>query len=251
MSDVGRTDYERIAPRYDEDRAAWEIPIDETVLAMASELGRVTALDLGCGTGKYLAAQAHHIRGRSMRWAGVDPSAAMLAVAEPKLPDAQLIRGRAETLPLANGSFDYIHTSFAFHHFGDKAAALDEVTRVLGPHGVFRLINVHLSRRWWGYLFFEGAWEIDEARFWTVEQTVSGLVSRGFEVDHKIEVATTLRRIDEIQEDAERRVSSQLAVLDDELYEQGLSRIAATLADDGDATVETDSARLELTAKRS
>ena len=51
----------------------------------------------------------------------------------------------------------------------------------------------------------------------------------------------------EVREDAERRVISQLAVLDDDRYEAGLVRLRAL---DDDATVASQGGSLTLTATK-
>src|SRR5687767_7071460 len=52
-----RTDYERLADRYDEDRAGWSIPRDEVVDELLASRRSVRVLDLGCGTARWLVAQ--------------------------------------------------------------------------------------------------------------------------------------------------------------------------------------------------
>src|SRR5687768_3839198 len=78
-----RTDYERLADRYDEDRAGWSIPRDDVVDEMLAS-GPVRVLDLGCGTGRWLAAQREAFGDADVAWVGADPSAAMLAEASAK-----------------------------------------------------------------------------------------------------------------------------------------------------------------------
>src|SRR5437016_5732498 len=96
-----RTDYETIAGRYDENAIRRRFPPEEIIEEL---LGRapsdgIDVLDVGCGTGNYLAAQRVAYAGRAVRWFGIDPSPAMLARARGKLPGADLRLGRAEELP--------------------------------------------------------------------------------------------------------------------------------------------------------
>lgn len=58
-------------------------------------------LDVGCGTGSWLAAQARAFAERGASWFGVDPSDAMLARARAKLPQAALHTAPAEAEQLA------------------------------------------------------------------------------------------------------------------------------------------------------
>ena len=129
-----RTDYEAIAASYDEEREHWEIPPDDVI---ASADGDLRVLDVGCGTGLWLVAQHRHFPDAPIRWTGLDPSAAMLTEARAKAPDLSLVRGFAEAIPARTNGVDYVYSSFAYHHFADKGAAFDEITRVApsGPPG--------------------------------------------------------------------------------------------------------------------
>jgi ubiquinone/menaquinone biosynthesis C-methylase UbiE len=84
-----------------------------------------------------------------LRLAGVDLSAAMLAVARTKLPDdVCLLRAAADVLPLAPASYDVVTLTSALHHLPRPAAALAEIRRVLKPAGCLVLTD------WCGDFFF-------------------------------------------------------------------------------------------------
>jgi ubiquinone/menaquinone biosynthesis C-methylase UbiE len=100
-------------------------------------------LDVGCGTGRLLESAAR--RWTEARLTGIDPSAAMLAVARRKhVDDARFTfkQGDASELPLDAASFDAAFTTMSFHHWGDQAAGIREVARVLRPGGLFVLADV-------------------------------------------------------------------------------------------------------------
>src|SRR5688572_3367853 len=63
-------------------------------------------LDVATGTG-LVAREAVALAGDASRVIGVDPSAGMIAEAGRQLP-IRLVRGRAEQLPFADGSFDFL-----------------------------------------------------------------------------------------------------------------------------------------------
>lgn len=106
-------------------------------------------LDIGCGTGRLL-------RDARARWPetqliGVDPAEGMIAVARELTPDATLLVGSAEALPLGTGSIDVVLSTLSFHHWRDQAAGLHEIARVLRPGGRFVLVDV-ASPQWLGRL---------------------------------------------------------------------------------------------------
>lgn len=220
---MAETNYEQVAPRYDQDRERFSVPRDAVIEGRISD--RPTrVLDLGCGTGRWLATQAKEFTGSALELIGVDASSGMLREARAK-GISHLLRARAEDLPLPNLSVDYVFTSFAFHHFADKERAMDEVTRLLRSGGVFHMINIEptASDRWWLYRFFPDAKLIDAARFWEPQRIVEALEKRGFQID--IDTETTVEELDPTVAlaEAERRVVSQLEALDDDVYEKGLA----------------------------
>ncbi|MGH7840759.1 MAG: class I SAM-dependent methyltransferase [Candidatus Binataceae bacterium] len=71
-----------------------------------------------------------------VRVIALDPSAQMLAQAQPKTTGrVAYVRARGEALPLARTSLSMIFISMVFHHFDDPGSALDEYHRVLRPGG--------------------------------------------------------------------------------------------------------------------
>ena len=84
-------------------------------------------------------------------------------------------------------------------------------------------------------------------RFWPPERIAEVLGSLGCDVDVDVTVRDIEIPVATAREDAERRVISQLAVLDDVRYEAGLARLRA-LADD--AVVQSQGGSLTLTATK-
>lgn len=242
MSNAPRTDYENIAPSYDDDRKQWEIPADDVIAT-----GTVRdVLDVGCGTALWLTAQGRH-HPAAISWTGVDPSPGMLSEARAKAPDLRLVNAFAEAIPFANESFDYVYSSFVYHHFTDKNAAFDEIARVLRRHGTLRIRNidpVHMEG-WWVYRYFPKTRPVDERRFWTTAALVEALERCGFDVETRIDPETRRQPAREILEEAERRVVSQLAILDEVDFRSGLEELRDLPEDD---PIETQWALLTLTA---
>ena len=243
------TDYETLAARYDEDRAKWSFTRDEVIEELLAGGSAVRVLDLGCGTGRWLAAQRDAYNGR-VDWLGADPSAAMLAEAQAK-GLGHLVRAGAEALPFAEASLDYVVSSYCFHHFSDKERALDEICRVLSADGVFRINNIEPAAAdgWWLYDFFPEAIAIDAQRVWPAPRIGAALEARRFSVDIQLDAGAHELPATEALADAERRVVSQLAVLDDAAYARGLALLREAASKPG-ATVTTTRSRLCLTARR-
>jgi ubiquinone/menaquinone biosynthesis C-methylase UbiE len=78
-------------------------------------------LDVACGTGALTV--------------GLDANPEMLAVARRKPTRIEWLEGKAETLPLPDGSFDAVVSQFGFMFFDDKPAALRHMMRVLRSGG--------------------------------------------------------------------------------------------------------------------
>lgn len=91
-------------------------------------------LDVACGTGA-LTLSAAEIAGPSGSVVGLDANPEMLAVARRKPVQIEWLEGRAEALPLPDGSFNAVVSQFGFMFFEDKPKALREMVRVLKPGG--------------------------------------------------------------------------------------------------------------------
>jgi SAM-dependent methyltransferase len=94
--------------------------------------GDARVLEVGCGTGNYIAAVASLVG--CPCWA-IDPSEEMLVAACGRSANVTLRTGRAEQLDFETGSFDLVFSVDVIHHVNDHAAYFGEVFRVLAPGG--------------------------------------------------------------------------------------------------------------------
>jgi len=101
-------------------------------------------IDLGCGTGRLLAALAGWHR------VGVDLSPAMLAVARAAAPDAHLVRADLARLDALAGGYDLACCLFSTLGMvageANRRAVVAHAARLLRPGGVF---VVHVHNYWW------------------------------------------------------------------------------------------------------
>jgi demethylmenaquinone methyltransferase/2-methoxy-6-polyprenyl-1,4-benzoquinol methylase len=98
-------------------------------------------LDVAVGTG-LVSKEAVRIVGDRGSVTGIDPSAGMISSAA--VGGLALVRGRAETLPFATGSFDFVALGFALRHLADLETVFLEFRRVLKPGG--RLLVLEITR---------------------------------------------------------------------------------------------------------
>jgi SAM-dependent methyltransferase len=94
--------------------------------------GARRVLDLGCGTGFFLA-ELERVRPGAI---GLDISFDMLKVSEQYVPGARVLTADAEQLPFAPGSFDAAFCKGSLHHTRDHVRFLANCRRTLTPHGV-------------------------------------------------------------------------------------------------------------------
>jgi len=94
--------------------------------------GAGAVLDLGCGTGFFLAELVR----RHPEAVGLDISHDMLRVSERYVPGAKLVTGDAERLPFRPASFDAVFCKGSLHHTRDHVAFLRNCREVLRPDGV-------------------------------------------------------------------------------------------------------------------
>ena len=83
----------------------------------------VRVIDIGCGTGTWIAINQDAVQNKNIEWYGLEPSRSMLDKAHRKLNDAILICAKAEEIPFEDNFFHYDCTEYAFHQFEDKKKA--------------------------------------------------------------------------------------------------------------------------------
>jgi len=110
------------------------------ILEFAGLRTGMRVLDIGMGTG-LVAKQAAKLAGDPKLITGVDPSPGMIRSA--KLPNGvTVIEGRAERIPLADASYDFLSMGYALRHVSDMSVAFAEFQRVLKPGGKVCILEI-------------------------------------------------------------------------------------------------------------
>jgi demethylmenaquinone methyltransferase/2-methoxy-6-polyprenyl-1,4-benzoquinol methylase len=97
-------------------------------------------LDVACGTG-LVAVEAARLLGTAEHITCLDPSSGMLAFARTKLV-AHFVAGRAEALPLADTSFDFLTMGYALRHVTSLDETFREFHRVLKSGGRLLILEI-------------------------------------------------------------------------------------------------------------
>jgi SAM-dependent methyltransferase len=125
------TDYDRYRPSPPPQALDWLIPP-----------GAQAVLDLAAGTG----AVTRELIGRAPRIIAVEPDERMRAVLTARCPEAQVLAGRGEDIPLPDASVDAVVISAAWHWLNPDQA-VPEITRVLRVGGVLGVMWIGRDTR--------------------------------------------------------------------------------------------------------
>ncbi|MBY0507477.1 MAG: class I SAM-dependent methyltransferase [Bryobacteraceae bacterium] len=135
---------------WDESAGAWiaslgddgdfgrQFVLDAPMLARVRGRGFRTALDLGCGEGRF----CRLIQPEGIATIGVDPTQALLTRARELDPHGDYRLGRAEDLDLPPASVDLVVSYLSLIDIPDLAAATARIVSVLRPGGTFLIANL-------------------------------------------------------------------------------------------------------------
>jgi SAM-dependent methyltransferase len=115
---------------------------EEQIIPLASECLAEARRVVDVGTGEGQLARVAVRLGAELV-AGVDPTRAQLRVAHERAGGPAYVRGRADHLPFADGSFDAAIACLVFEHIPDHTQGIAEVARVLQPGGRFVFLLNH------------------------------------------------------------------------------------------------------------
>ena len=134
--------YEELWQRLPDDLEAPDYALRRAFLLAAVRPG-VSALDLGCGAGRFTA----ELAGAGARPVGVEVAEAALARARRRHAELDFrLVPIGGPLPFADGAFELVWASEVIEHVADTAPWLSEVRRVLAPRGRLLLTTPNHTR---------------------------------------------------------------------------------------------------------
>jgi ubiquinone/menaquinone biosynthesis C-methylase UbiE len=131
--------YSKLADVYDDPAnldSCWGRVAEHSLSLISIRDTHRTVVDVGCGTGRELMKLVG--RHPDVQFVGVEPAANMRKLAASRAasyPNARVLDGRFESLPLETHSVDYLYSILAFHWTSDLAKSVAELARVLRPTG--------------------------------------------------------------------------------------------------------------------
>jgi len=122
------------------ERGDWsrECILDPAMLARVAQHPCRTALDVGCGEGRF----CRLLRTNGIETVGIDPTATLIGEARCRDPEGQYLIGKAERLEFDDDHFDLVVSYLTLIDIPDFRAAIREMARVLKPAGVLLVANV-------------------------------------------------------------------------------------------------------------
>jgi ubiquinone/menaquinone biosynthesis C-methylase UbiE len=218
-----------MAQVYDRGRQLPDAAVRTWVAAAGHHLriGADPVLDLGAGTGRFSGPLAE---GLETTVIGIEPAAEMRvqAAARPTASGVALVGGRAEALPFRTGAFRGVWASQVVHHLVDLDACARELKRILVGGGLLLVRGLYedLDTQWLLARYFPEAIAICNERFPSLEEIRRGLAAAGFhELAHEQIEQVVAKNPEAFYERTSLRADSALALLPDQKFQAGLSRL--------------------------
>lgn len=192
-----------------------------------------TILEVGCGTAHWLKELSNY----ECQLFGGDYSPGMLKQANTKqFKNIHLFNTDANLLPLKQNSFDLIICVNAIHHFANKEKFIIDAASLLRSNGILSIIGLDprdTNVDWSLYKYFDRTYQIDLDRFPSFDDISVWMKMNGLSRIEKKLVHTVDNIIKgrNILEDhfLDKRGASQLALLSDEEYQNGISKIKSEI----------------------
>lgn len=233
MKEPYSLDYDRLAPSYDQRYRESSYAGIAALIDQSRARTQGPALEAGCGTGHWLPLLSQ----ANATTSGLDPSRHMLARAQVAAPAARLCQGRAERMPFAPDSFGVIYCINALHHFAEPRRFLKAAQRSLRADGALLIVGLDAQNpnaSWYIYDYFDGVQIADRRRYPRWDDLVRWLREAGFKLWQQGVAETINQELvgSEVLADPflNRNSTSQLALLEEAQYRQGIERIRQSVA---------------------
>lgn len=112
--------------------------LDSPMLARVADGKFASALDIGCGEGRFCRA----LTALGIVATGIDPTEALITQAQRRHEDGDYRIASAESLPFVDARFDLVISYLSLIDIPDLPAAISEMTRVLAPGGTLLIANL-------------------------------------------------------------------------------------------------------------
>ena len=222
-------DYNSVANSYD---ARYSVNplygIGDALTSLIARRKPATVLEVGCGTGHWLA----ELRAHLSLIVGADASIEMLRRNQSGAPVAV---ARANTLPFRSGICDLVYCVNALHHFDDPQRFVSQAAELMKPRGTLAIIGIdpRLIHTRYFYEYFDPALDIDMQRYPSIGTIVDWMVVAGFDDIGYRTVETWKSRFTgrQVFDDTflRKETNSTLAVLTAEEYQAGIHKIEAAI----------------------
>ena len=113
--------------------------LDPVMLPRALAAKPKTALDVGCGEGRFCRKLAEH----GIATTGIDPTVALIAHAREMDARGAYVEAPAENLPFDDASFDLVVSYLSLIDIADYRTAITQMARVLKPGGALLIANLN------------------------------------------------------------------------------------------------------------
>lgn len=231
---IEKVNYNEISPVYN---VRYNVSPLEGVLSFLKNIVETYSpkniLEIGCGTGHWLKELSNY----EVQLFGCDYSTGMLKQAfRDPIKNIHLFNADANSLPLKKNSFDLIICVNAIHHFGDKKKFIIDSSSLLKNGGIISIIGLDprdTNVEWSLYKYFDRTYQIDLNRFPSFDDISKWIeMSQCNRVEKKlVHTVDKIIRGREVLKDhfLDKRGASQLALLSDSEYQNGITKIKSDI----------------------
>jgi len=219
------TAYDAIAPKYARHRESQPFVV-ETLRQLQAKVSASAMLEVGCGTGDYVAAMASS---SSCTVYALDPSREMLRHA-PELEALHRVQGHAGSLPVADATLDMIYSVNMIHHLDAVAPYFREAFRALEPGGILCTATdskAIIRRRKPLSLYWPSTVPVELERYHGIETLNAEMSAAGFRAMDSREGRSTFSIAD--TEPYRDKAFSCLQMITEDAFQSGLRAMEADL----------------------